>query len=191
MWKITLSAESVKQLPTSNQNEVALIGRSNVGKSSLINALTNSKRLAYFSKTPGRTRLINLFSNQGEYDLVDLPGYGYAKLSQLQTSALKKMVSQYLLERPKLKIVLLLIDSRRNILPIDQKWLDLLSQRNDYQVWLVFTKWDLVNQSQKNALSKSAEQQNKRFFHVSARKKWLVQTLERAIREHLAEPNRL
>ncbi|CDG02374.1 Putative Probable GTP-binding protein EngB [Clostridium chauvoei JF4335] len=93
--------------------EVAFVGRSNVGKSSIINALTNRKKLAKVSQTPGKTRLINFFMiNSGEFYLVDLPGYGYAKVSKKEQESWGNTIETYLTGREQLKRVILLVDSR-------------------------------------------------------------------------------
>jgi len=143
---ITKSSERPK-LPLP---EIAVIGRSNVGKSSLINAVFNKKKLAKTSSTPGKTRLINYFSVDNKCYFVDLPGYGYAKGIKKVNESWQKMMNDYLINNESLKIVLLLIDSRRGILPIDEIMIDWL---NHYKInWiLVLTKTDkLSNNELKN-----------------------------------------
>lgn len=108
-----ISAVKRDQYPTDGLPEVAFVGRSNVGKSSIINALTNRRHLAKVSQTPGKTRLINFFMmNQGEFHLVDLPGYGYAKVSKTEQASWGKTIEMYLTDREELKRVILLVDSR-------------------------------------------------------------------------------
>jgi GTP-binding protein len=109
---ITSAAES-KQFPPENLPEIAVVGRSNVGKSSLINALTGQEGLARTSRTPGRTRLINWFEIDGKFHLVDLPGYGYAEVSREMRESWRPLIENYLSERKTLAGVLLLIDVRR------------------------------------------------------------------------------
>lgn len=108
-----ISAVRRDQYPTDGLPEVAFVGRSNVGKSSIINALTNRRHLAKVSQTPGKTRLINFFMiNEGEFHLVDLPGYGYAKVSKKEQASWGKTIEMYLTDREELKRVILLVDSR-------------------------------------------------------------------------------
>lgn len=108
-----ISAVKREQYPTDGLPEVAFVGRSNVGKSSIINALTNRRHLAKVSQTPGKTRLINFFMiNEGEFHLVDLPGYGYAKVSKTEQASWGKTIEMYLTDREQLKRVILLVDSR-------------------------------------------------------------------------------
>lgn len=106
------SATKKEQYPEDSLAEVAFVGRSNVGKSSLINSITNRKALARVSNTPGRTRLVNFFIINNEYSLVDLPGYGYAKVSKTQLQDFAKIIEEYLQNRESLKKIILLVDSR-------------------------------------------------------------------------------
>lgn len=107
------SAVKKEQYPITGLPEIAFVGRSNVGKSSIINALTNRKKLAKVSQTPGKTRLINFFViNNGEFHLVDLPGYGYAKVSKTEKASWGNTIETYLSNRSELKRVVLLVDSR-------------------------------------------------------------------------------
>ena len=106
------SAVLPKQYPEENRVEVAFVGRSNVGKSSIINSLTNRRGLAKVSGTPGKTRLINFFLINNTFHLVDLPGYGYAKVSKVEKQGWGNIIESYLLNRPQLRKVVLLIDCR-------------------------------------------------------------------------------
>lgn len=106
------SAAKPNQYPTDNRPEIAFVGRSNVGKSSIINSLTNRRSLAKVSSTPGKTRLVNFFLINNKFYLVDLPGYGYAKVSKAEKESWGKIIENYLLNRPVLKKVVLLVDSR-------------------------------------------------------------------------------
>lgn len=110
--EFVMSAPSVSGCPKSALPEFAFIGRSNVGKSSLINALTNRKGLAKTSSTPGKTRLINYFIIDKAWHLVDLPGYGYAKMGHEGRAKLAKMIESYVLQRDPLTLLLVLVDSR-------------------------------------------------------------------------------
>ena len=137
------SSPDLETCPESELPEFAFIGRSNVGKSSLINTLTNKKDLAMVSSTPGRTRLINFFLINKLWTLVDLPGYGYAKASGHDRKKFNEFVSDYLVNRPKLSCVFVLIDSRHTPQKID---LEFTSWLVEYEVpfVLVFTKTDKV-----------------------------------------------
>lgn len=107
-----ISAVKREQYPIDNMPEVAFVGRSNVGKSSIINAITNRRKLAKISQTPGKTRLINFFLINEEFHLVDLPGYGYAKVSKKEQASWGKTIETYLTGRHELKKVVLLVDCR-------------------------------------------------------------------------------
>jgi len=144
-----ISSPSVEKCPKPDRPEYAFLGRSNVGKSSLINLLTNKKELAKVSTSPGKTQLINHFSvvsnDKMEWYLVDLPGYGYAKRSQQQRKEWKKMISEYLQKRENLVTLFLLIDSRHEPQKID---LDFVNQLGQWRIpfSLVFTKADKSTQ---------------------------------------------
>lgn len=114
-----ISAVREEQYPTDGKTEFAFVGRSNVGKSSLINTITNRKKLVKVSGTPGKTRLINFFTINDEFYFVDLPGYGYAKVSKTEQEKWGKMMETYLLNSTQLKRVFLLIDSRHDPTPDD------------------------------------------------------------------------
>jgi GTP-binding protein len=121
-------AQSADGLPPAKLPEIAFAGRSNVGKSSLINALTGRKALARVSQTPGRTREINFFDLGGRMMLVDLPGYGYAKASKALAAEWQDMVFAYLRGRTNLQRVMLLIDARRGVMEVDHAVMDLLDK---------------------------------------------------------------
>jgi GTP-binding protein len=135
-------------LPKPDRPEVAFAGRSNVGKSSLINALTNRKNLARASNTPGRTQELNFFDlAAGRAFLVDLPGYGFAEAPKSHVDAWNRLMLDYLRHRANLKRVFLLIDARRGIGPVDKDVLDLLDKSAvNYQV--VLTKADKTKKSE-------------------------------------------
>lgn len=139
--KFTKSAESLSDCPVTDLSEFAFIGRSNVGKSSLINWLTNQDGLARVSKTPGRTREINFFAIDGRWSLVDLPGYGYAKVSKSQKERFNEFVSDYLLNRPNLLGTFILIDSRHTPQKIDLEFVNWLIQ-GGLPFAVIFTKVD-------------------------------------------------
>jgi GTP-binding protein len=136
-----LSVHHLEDLPALGTVEAAFAGRSNVGKSSLINALTNQHRLAHTSNTPGRTQALNFYVLSDELHLVDMPGYGFAKAPKEKVAAWTTLVRDYLRGRPGLKRVYLLIDARHGLKPNDQEIMDLLDRAAvSYQV--VLTKAD-------------------------------------------------
>ncbi len=106
------SAAGRQDWPESTRPEIVVVGRSNVGKSSFINAFTNRKKLAYVGNTPGKTRLINFFTIDDQWTLVDVPGYGYAKMSKAQLEKLGKMMDDYFLHRENIAGVIQLVDGR-------------------------------------------------------------------------------
>lgn len=136
-------ATSIDQMPPFELPEVAFVGRSNVGKSSLINALTNRKSLARTSNTPGRTQQINFFNLTERLMLVDLPGYGYAKVSKAQVYDWTRLMKKYLTNRTQLKRVCLLVDGRHGLKDSDRDMMDMLDVcAVIYQI--VLTKTDKV-----------------------------------------------
>jgi len=136
-----ISSPSVEQCPKPDKPEYAFIGRSNVGKSSLINMICGRDALAKISASPGKTKLINHFVVNKEWYLVDLPGYGYAKISQSERKKWEKMIQDYLRKRESLVNVFVLIDSRHMPQKID---LEFVNQLGEWQIpfTLVFTKAD-------------------------------------------------
>ncbi len=133
--------------PKDGRPEFAFIGRSNVGKSSLINMLTNKKGLAKVSVTPGKTQLINLFEINHSWYLVDLPGYGYARTSKDTKKGFQKMISNYLTDRTTLMTAFILIDSRHELQKIDQEFIDWCGE-NEVPFNIVFTKADKLGKKQ-------------------------------------------
>ncbi|MBQ7422822.1 MAG: YihA family ribosome biogenesis GTP-binding protein [Prevotella sp.] len=142
--EFTLSAPTVSKCPQDTKPEYAFIGRSNVGKSSLINMLCNHKGLAKTSATPGKTLLINHFIINREWYLVDLPGYGYAKRSKTVQNKLEQMIAQYILQRKQLVNVFVLIDIRHEQQKIDREFIDWLGKSN-IPFSIVFTKADKLS----------------------------------------------
>ena len=139
--QFVISAPTVEKCPKDNKPEYAFIGRSNVGKSSLINMLCNHKGLAKTSATPGKTLLINLFLVNREWYLVDLPGYGYAKRSKSVQDQLQRMISSYILQRQQLVNVFVLIDIRHDPQKIDREFIEWLGV-SSVPFSIVFTKAD-------------------------------------------------
>ena len=136
-----VSAPTVSKCPKDDKPEYAFIGRSNVGKSSLINMLCNHKGLAKTSATPGKTLLINHFIINNEWYLVDLPGYGFAKRSKTVQQKLEQMIASYILQRKQLINVFVLIDIRHEQQKIDREFVDWLGESN-VPFTIVFTKAD-------------------------------------------------
>ncbi|MGK6351363.1 ribosome biogenesis GTP-binding protein YihA/YsxC [Parapedobacter sp. DT-150] len=144
------SNNRVDKLPAANLPEYAFIGRSNVGKSSLINALTGNRHLAKTSQTPGKTQLINHFLINDAWYLVDLPGYGFAKTSKSNRAAWEKFIRRYLLMRENLLCVFVLIDSRLDPQRLDLDFCCWLGE-NSIPFMLVFTKADKQSQAKSTA----------------------------------------
>lgn len=135
-----------RKCPTANLPEYAFIGRSNVGKSSLINMLVNNKKLAKTSSKPGKTQTINHFLINKNWYLVDLPGYGYASISKAMREKWQKMISDYLLKRENLQIIFVLIDSRLEPQKIDLEFINNLGA-SGIPFALIFTKTDKISPS--------------------------------------------
>jgi len=143
--KFIVSNQSIEKCPNVNIPEYAFIGRSNVGKSSLINMLTNNKKLAKTSSTPGKTRLINHFLIDDTWHLVDLPGYGYAKASKSQKKEFQKLIIDYFKIRQQLILAFVLIDSRHDAQKIDIEFMKWLT-KNNIAFAVIFTKIDKLKQ---------------------------------------------
>jgi GTP-binding protein len=161
----------VASLPDSTLPEIAFVGRSNAGKSSLINALTNRHALARVSHTPGRTREINFFRLGGRLMLADLPGYGYARASRAMSAEWQKLIFAYLRGRANLRRAVLLIDARRGTLDSDREAMALLD-RAAVSFALVLTKIDKLEPAEREAAILSADAEARRhtaaYPHVGA-----------------------
>ncbi len=142
----SISSPNVSMCPKDTKHEYAFIGRSNVGKSSLINMLCNHKNLAKTSATPGKTLLINHFIINNEWYLVDLPGYGFAKRSKTVQNKLEQMITSYILQREQLVNVFVLIDIRHSPQKIDVEFINWLGQSN-IPFSIIFTKADKLSTS--------------------------------------------
>ena len=141
------SSSNCNECPTNDIPEFAFIGRSNVGKSSLINMLTQSKKLAKISGNPGKTLLINHFLINKDWFLVDLPGYGYAKISKKEKRKIENIIIDYFTNRSNITLTFLLVDIRHNPQQIDLEFMDWLNNNNiDFK--LIFTKDDKLKISE-------------------------------------------
>ena len=138
-----LSAPDPRSFPTTHQMEIAFAGRSNVGKSSLLNRLINRRNLAHTSSTPGKTRAINFYNVSDRYLLVDLPGYGYAKVSKTERESWRRVIESYLTEREQLSLVVSLVDSRHEATNLDHDLLEWLEAIERPHV-VVLTKCDKI-----------------------------------------------
>lgn len=162
--KYEISSAKVSQCPATDVPEYAFIGRSNVGKSSLINMLTNQGTLAKTSQKPGKTLLINHFKiNNGQWYIVDLPGYGYAARGKDQRDAFRRMIEGYALQRAQMACLFVLIDVRHEPQKIDLEFIDFCGE-NGVPIAVVFTKADKV--------SKTAAEHNVELFKKELLKRW-------------------
>ena len=142
-----VSNPDYSKCPQTNQPEFAFIGRSNVGKSSLINMLTHHRGLAKTSQTPGKTLLINHFKINDSWWIVDLPGYGYANVGKTGTEKLKKLINGYILHRQEMTCLFVLIDSRHAPMKVDLDFITMLGE-NGIPFAIVFTKLDKISNRQ-------------------------------------------
>lgn len=197
--KFITSAPNVKAAPESElQNEVVFMARSNVGKSSLLNALTNHKGLAKVSSTPGKTRLINYFDvmfldrdNDEKYlaKFVDLPGFGYAKVAKSIKYDWEKNLTEYIAQREQIKLFIHLIDCRHPHLDIDTSVSEFLFEnvRENQVILQIFTKIDKLNQKEQNALRREFPNA----MTVSSSKKRGIHKINKVIYDILREDDAL
>lgn len=167
-----------KDIPDDDFNHILFLGRSNVGKSSLINAITNRKKLAITSKTPGRTSTLNLFLINENIYLVDAPGYGYARRSKSQIEEFGKMIEEYLLKRTTLKKVFLLIDYKVGPTKDDLIMFNYLKHFK-VETILIMTKIDKLNQKERSASKKRMAE------HFKNQKMVLTSTTQKMGKEDL------
>lgn len=135
------------QWPSENIEEIAFVGRSNVGKSSFINAFLGRKSLAKTSSTPGKTRTINFYNIDNKFRLVDLPGYGYAKVSKKEKEKWDKLINEYLHDRENLKEVFLLVDIRHEPTDLDRQMYDWIIE-SGFTGFIIATKYDKISKNQ-------------------------------------------
>ena len=194
--EFVMGAVSLATLPGTGLPEVAFAGRSNVGKSSLVNALTGRKTLARTSNTPGRTQELNYFTlghelNQPAY-MVDLPGYGYAKIERKKVNAWTRLVKDYLRGRPNLRRVMLLIDSRHGLKENDREIMKMLDEAAvNYQI--VLTKLDKLKVAEREKIHKKTQDDAKKFIAchpeilaTSSEKGWGIPELRAELCQTLA-----
>jgi len=188
-----LNATFIKSCPNRNEKpqaqkpEVLIVGRSNVGKSSLINALTQKKKLAFTSSKPGHTRLLNYYDIDNKFYLVDAPGYGYAKGGIDLDRLFAEMMSSYFDSNTDLKLVLILLDARRELSEDDLEIVGYVKE-NSIPFALVITKYDKVNQKEKSALNRYLKEMglaNEQVFYTSILKNDSLSLLKKGIENSL------
>lgn len=188
-----LNATFIKSCPNRNEKpqaqkpEVLIVGRSNVGKSSLINALTQKKKLAFTSSKPGHTRLLNYYDIDNKFYLVDAPGYGYAKGGIDLDRLFAEMMSSYFDNNTDLKLVLILLDARRELSEDDLEIVEYVKE-NNISFALVITKYDKVNQKEKSALNRYLKEMglhNEQVFYTSILKNDSLSLLKKGIENSL------
>lgn len=175
--RFVISNTDVKKCPADGKPEYAFIGRSNVGKSSLINMLTGKKGLAMTSSTPGKTLLINHFLINDDWYLVDLPGYGYAQRGKEGRENIRRIIEDYILEREELTNLFVLIDSRHEPQKIDLEFMEWLGE-NGIPFAIIFTKTDKISKARlqenfqvyENKLKETWEELPPVFFSSSEKK---------------------
>ena len=179
------SAARPSQVPPPSLPEVAFAGRSNVGKSSLINTLVMRKRLVKTSSTPGKTRMLNFFVVNGRYGFVDLPGYGYARATKGERARWGSLVEGYLKKRPTLRAVVLIMDLRHEPFPTDRQMVEWLAHQKLHAI-LVATKADKLGRSrrmeQRKRMAEALEVEPDRIVLFSAKSRLGRPELWRAIR---------
>ena len=181
------SSPNRQERPQGQKPEVLIVGRSNVGKSSLINALCQKKRLAFTSSKPGHTRLLNYYDIDNRFFLVDAPGYGYAKGGIDLDRLFGEMMESYFVDNYELKLVLILLDARREPTVEDLEIID-YCRENSINYYLVITKVDKVNQKEKAALDKRIKEKeipSNQVFYTSALKTDSLNLLKKGIEKNL------
>lgn len=186
--KFIKSAEKKSDFILDNLPQIAVVGRSNVGKSSLINLLTNNKKMAKTSSTPGRTRLVNYFNIDNKFYIVDLPGYGYAKASKNMTNAWDNVMNDYFIDNDNLKLVFVLLDCRHNPSALDIQMVNYLAE-NEIPAILILTKVDKLSKSELNKnianISNLLRYNKDMIIPTSSEKKIGVSQIEKILDEYI------
>ena len=156
--KYILTTSQKEVMPVDDVKEVVVVGRSNVGKSTFINFLTNNSKLAKISSNPGKTRALSFFDIQGKFRLVDVPGYGYAKVSKQQLVSFAKMIDEYFTTRENIDLVILLLDMRRTISKDDIGMFNYFLE-NNIKFNIIGTKLDKCKQSDVHKFNKNVQEQ--------------------------------
>lgn len=187
-WFFLKEAHSLSGLPNDNIPEYIFWGRSNVGKSSLINLLTK-KNLAKTSKTPGRTKSLVFFQFKKQFRIVDFPGYGFSQIPEKKIIKLDNLIEGYLKKRENIKKIFLLFDSRHLIKPIDRIILESLLEIQNNEINFIFTKTDKIRPLDKKKLSENIESVSKEFnkniFHTSIKESNGIVLLKKFIHKSL------
>ena len=186
--KFIKSASKKEEFINDELPQIAIVGRSNVGKSSLINLLTNNSKMAKTSTTPGRTRLVNYFNINNQFYLVDLPGYGYHKASKSVANAWDAVMNDYFVGNEKLRLVFVLLDSRIEPTELDKQMLDYLATYEIPAV-IIMTKTDKISRSEiflnMSKISKEIRFNKDLIIATSALKKQGVERIEALVDEYL------
>ena len=186
--KFIKSASKKEEFIVDELPQIAIVGRSNVGKSSLINLLTNNSKMAKTSSTPGRTRLVNYFNINNQFYLVDLPGYGYHKASKSIGDTWDKVMNDYFVDNNKLKLVFVLLDSRIMPTELDKQMLDYLAE-NEIPAVIILTKVDKISRSElglnMSKISKEIRFNKDLIVATSTLKKQGVDRIESLLDEYL------
>ena len=186
--KFIKSASKKEEFIVDELSQIAIVGRSNVGKSSLINLLTNNSKMAKTSSTPGRTRLVNYFNINNQFYLVDLPGYGYHKASKSIANAWDAVMNDYFVDNEKLKLVFVLLDCRIEPTELDKQMLDYLAE-HEIPAVIILTKTDKISRSELGLnmakISKEIRFNKDLIIATSALKKQGVERVEKLLDDYL------
>ncbi len=183
--KYLFTTHDINLMPQDDIDEYVIVGKSNVGKSTFINTITNHRKLAHTSSKPGKTRAISFFDVDGRFRIVDIPGYGYAKVSQQQKIMFAEMIDTYLSQRENIVKAILLIDCRRGITGDDKEMIQYF-HHNEIPFTVIGTKLDKVNQSEKTKFIRNIQEELKtKPIMYSALKKSNLDQVISVFAEHL------